>query len=161
VVIAGMISGLERRVNKEGKAWAIAKIEDLTGTIEVLFFPKTYELFGTELVEDRLVAVQGRVNRRENTTSIFGSDLKILEFTDSELSANPPVVLVLEVAKVSPQLTADLKRVLDSHRGRSPVHLKLRNGQRTTLLNLPNCTVEPSIGLRSELKGLLGAGCFE
>ena len=162
VVIAGLISSIERRVNKEGKSWAIVKIEDLTGAIEVLFFPKSYEIFGQELLTDRIVAVQGRVNHRENATSIFGSDLKVLEFADADRAAeNPPLVIALDAHRILHQLIAELKRILDSHRGKSPVHIKLRNGQRTTLLNLANYSVEPSVSLWSELKELLGAGCLE
>jgi DNA polymerase III subunit alpha len=162
VVIAGMIAGLERRVTKDGKPWAIVKVEDLTGTIEVLFFAKTYELFGSELAPDRIVAIQGNVNHRENATSIFGADMKILEFTDSDRAGNPPVVIVMDVHRVQAQLVADLKRVLDAHKGRTSVHVRLRgDGQRVTLLDLKGCTVEPSGALLGELKGLLGAGCLD
>ena len=161
VLLAGLISGIERRVNKEGKPWAIVKLEDLTGSIEVLFFPKSYELFGHELITDRIVAVQGRVNHRENATSIFGSDLKVLELSDSDLSANPPITIAMDMSRVTQNLADDLRRVLDAYPGKSPVHMRLRNGSRTMLLNLAHVRVEPSVNLSSELKALLGAGCIE
>jgi DNA polymerase-3 subunit alpha len=161
VVLAGLISAIERRVNKEGKSWAIVKLEDLTGSIEVLFFPKSYELLGHELITDRIVAVQGRVNHRENATSIFGSDLKVLELSDSDLVANPPVAIALEISRVTKDLTDDLRRVLTAYPGKSPVHVRLRNGSRIVLLNLASVRVEPSVNLSSELKALLGAGCFD
>jgi DNA polymerase-3 subunit alpha len=162
VIIAGMISSLERRVTKEGKPWAIIKLEDLTGTIEVLFFAKTYELFGTELAPDRIVAVQGNVNHRDGATSIFGSDLRILEFSESDLTANPPLVIMLPVHRVVPELADNLKRVLSEHPGKTVVRVKLRGeGSRVTLLELKGCMVDPSVGLLGELKALLGAGCLE
>ena len=44
IVLAGMISSLDRRVNKKGEPWAICTIEDLDASIEVLFFPKSYSV---------------------------------------------------------------------------------------------------------------------
>ncbi|MGI5215092.1 DNA polymerase III subunit alpha [Plantactinospora sp. CA-290183] len=162
VIIAGMIASVERRITKDGKPWAIIKVEDLSGTIEVLFFAKTYELFGTELAPDRIVAVQGNVNHRDGATSIFGSDLKILEFSEGDLAAHPPLVIVLPVHRVVPQLAGSLKRVLEDHPGKTTVRVKLRgDGQRVTLLELKGFAVEPSVSLLSELKALLGAGCLE
>ena len=49
---AGLVSGLQRKVTKQGDVWAIATIEDLEGAIEVMFFPQTYNLFATSLAED-------------------------------------------------------------------------------------------------------------
>ena len=39
VSIAGLITSLTRKTTKQGNLWAIAQIEDLAGSIEVLFFP--------------------------------------------------------------------------------------------------------------------------
>ncbi|WP_203716493.1 DNA polymerase III subunit alpha [Asanoa siamensis] len=160
VVLAGLISAVERRVTKDGKIWAIIKLEDPTGSIDVLFFAKTYELFGHELIADRIVAVQGRVNHRDGAVSIFGSDLKILELSDSDLAEHPPIKLIMDVARVNAVLVNDLKHVLQGYPGKSPVHVKLRNGARVTELQLA-VRVEPSPALNSELKGLLGAGCLD
>ncbi|MDP9792479.1 DNA polymerase-3 subunit alpha [Catenuloplanes nepalensis] len=161
VVLAGLISGIERRTNKAGALWAIVKLEDLTGSIEVLFFPKNYELIGHELITDRIIAVQGRVNHRENATSVFGSDMKVLELSDSDLAANPPVTITMDLPRVTTALTEDLRRILGSYPGKSPVHMRLRDGSRTMLLDLKNHRVEASVNLSSELKALLGAGCLE
>ncbi len=142
VVLAGLISGIERRTNKAGALWAIVKLEDLTGSIEVLFFfPKNYELIGHELITDRIIAVQGRVNHRENATSVFfGSDMKVLELSDSDLAANPPVTITMDLPRVTTALTEDLRRILGSYPGKSPVHMRLRDGSRTMLLDLKKTT---------------------
>jgi DNA polymerase-3 subunit alpha len=162
VVIAGMISSLERRVTKDGKPWAVVKVEDLGASIDVLFFAKTYELVGHELATDRIVAVQGNVSRRENATSIFGSDLKVLEFSEADRAANPPIVICVATHRVLPELVKELKRVLDAHPGKSPVHLKLRSeNNQETVYNLVGCAVEHSVALLGELKALLGSGCVQ
>ncbi len=40
VTIGGIISGLQRKMTKQGNAWAIATVEDLAGSIECMFFPR-------------------------------------------------------------------------------------------------------------------------
>ena len=66
VTIGGIISGLQRKMTKQGNAWAIATVEDLAGSIECMFFPATYQLVSTQLVEDAVVFVKGRLDKRED-----------------------------------------------------------------------------------------------
>lgn len=40
VKVGGILASVNRRVNKNGMPWASAQLEDLTGGIEVLFFPR-------------------------------------------------------------------------------------------------------------------------
>ena len=41
-------------------------MEDLVGTIEVIVFPKTYEQYGSKLMEDEKVLLRGRVSAEED-----------------------------------------------------------------------------------------------
>ncbi|WP_344432402.1 OB-fold nucleic acid binding domain-containing protein, partial [Amycolatopsis minnesotensis] len=75
VIISGLITSLERRVNKKGEPWAICTIEDMDASLEVLFFPRSYVLFAADLIEDNAVLAKGRVNWREDKMSIFGGGL--------------------------------------------------------------------------------------
>lgn len=52
VRIGGILASVNRRVNKNGLPWASAQLEDLTGGIEVLFFPQTYSAFGADIADD-------------------------------------------------------------------------------------------------------------
>ena len=42
VNIAGLITGVQRKVSRQGASWAIVTIEDLEGSIDVMFFSNTY-----------------------------------------------------------------------------------------------------------------------
>jgi DNA polymerase-3 subunit alpha len=161
VTIAGLISGLQRRVTKEGKPWASATVEDLDGGIEVLFFPKNYEAFGTVLADDIVVAVKGRINRRENSTSVIGMDLMIIDIDEVDVRSNPPVVVTISAEKITHKLLEDFRRIVTAHQGNTALRIKLRGRQESTLLAVNNYKVDPSTGFLSELKALLGAGCLE
>jgi DNA polymerase-3 subunit alpha len=154
VTLAGILSGVQRRITKQGRAWASASLEDLDGAVEVLFFPNTYELVGQYIAEDAIVVVKGRVDRRDDQPRLMAMDLSLPDITVRD--EVKPVVLALPPARCTPPLVERLKEVLTSHPGSAEVHLKLVNGGRTTLLRLGPVRVAPTTALMADLKALLG-----
>ena len=65
VTIAGILTSVAPRTNKQGAPWAIATLEDLESGIEVLFFPKTWAEVSEKIVRDQIVVVKGRISRRD------------------------------------------------------------------------------------------------
>lgn len=47
---------------------AFLQVEDLVGTIEVIVFPKTYEQYGSKLMEDEKVLLRGAFPQRRIKT---------------------------------------------------------------------------------------------
>jgi DNA polymerase-3 subunit alpha len=154
VTLAGILSGVQRRITKQGRAWASATLEDLGGAVEVLFFPNTYELVGQYIAEDAIVVVRGRVDRRDDQPRLMAMDLSLPDITAPD--EVKPVVLALPPARCTPPLVERLREVLASHPGPAEVHLKLVNGSRATLLRLGPLRVAPTTALMADLKALLG-----
>lgn len=50
-VIGGIIEEKKIKYTKNDKVMAFLQVEDLVGTIEVIVFPKTYEQYGSKLME--------------------------------------------------------------------------------------------------------------
>ena len=75
VTVAGILSSVNRRVTKAGAPWAQATLEDLEGSIEVMFFPATYAQVALTIAEDAIVAVKGRTDAREDAVKLIASDL--------------------------------------------------------------------------------------
>ena len=65
VTLAGLISHRKDKATKSGALMSFVTLEDLTGAIEVLIFPKTLSEYSAFLEEDRVVAVTGKVSTRE------------------------------------------------------------------------------------------------
>ncbi|HEX6871346.1 MAG TPA: DNA polymerase III subunit alpha, partial [Micromonosporaceae bacterium] len=154
VNLAGILSGVQRRITKQGRAWASAVLEDLDGAVEVLFFPNTYELVGQYIAEDAIVVVKGRVDRRDDQPRIMAMDLSLPDLSAPDSAK--PVVLALPPSKCTPPLVEKLKEVLSSHPGPAEVHLKLVNGARSTMWRLGPVRVAPTTALMADLKALLG-----
>src|SRR5690606_2255426 len=130
VTLAGILSGVQRRVTKQGRAWASATLEDLAGAVEVLFFPNTYELVGQYIAEDAIVVIKGRVDRRDETPRIMAIDLSVPDLTTAGMPK--PITLTVPVARCTPPLVESLKEVLTRHPGDTEVHVRLQNGSRVT-----------------------------
>jgi DNA polymerase-3 subunit alpha len=154
VTLAGILSGVQRRITKQGRAWASATLEDLGGAVEVLFFPNTYELVGQYIAEDAIVVVKGRVDRRDDQPRLMAMDLSLPEITAAD--EVKPVVLALPPSRCTPPLVERLREVLTSHPGSAEVHVKLVNGSRATVLRLSPLRVAPTTALMADLKALLG-----
>jgi DNA polymerase-3 subunit alpha len=159
VQLAGILTGVQRRVTKQGKAWASATLEDLDGAVEVLFFPNTYELVGQYVAEDAIVVVRGRVDRRDEQARLMAMDLKLPDLSVTAPSASKPLVLQLQPSRCTPPLMRSLKQVLASHPGSAEVHLRLLGGK-PTLLRLGPDRVAPTTALMADLKALLGPNAF-
>lgn len=156
VSLAGILSGVQRRITKQGKAWASAALEDLDGAVEVLFFPATYELIGQYIAEDAIVVVKGRVDRRDEQARIMAMDMSIPDI--STASEETPIVVTLQATRCTPPIVTKLNDVLTAHPGQVEVHLRLMTGARSTLYRLGPKRVDASTALMADLKALLGAG---
>jgi DNA polymerase III subunit alpha len=154
VTLAGILTGVQRRITKQGRAWASATLEDLAGGVEALFFPNTYEVIGQYIAEDAIVVVKGRVDRRDDTPRIMAMDMSlpdVMHHPDSK-----PITLTMPITRCTPPLVDELKEILISHPGDSEVHVHLQNGSRTTVMRLGGFKVAPTPALRADLKMILG-----
>ncbi|MBF6330397.1 DNA polymerase III subunit alpha [Nocardia transvalensis] len=157
ITISGMISSLERRVNKKGESWAIAVIEDLDASVEVLFFPKSYAVFAADLVVDAVVVVEGRVNWREEKMGVFGTHLAPLDVSSVERGDQaPPLMLEINAETTDRDSVLELKSALRSHHGGTPVRLVLFYRQRRTTLAVDDYPVTVSSALLGELRAVRG-----
>ena len=159
VRVGGILASVNRRVNKSGMPWASAQLEDLTGGIEVMFFPQTYSLFGAEIADDAVVLVGGKVRIQDDRITLLANDLVVPDFSASQ--PNRPLSVSLPTRQCTLEKVNKLKQVLARHPGTAQVHLRLVSGDRITTLELDqSLRVTLSSALMGDLKALLGPGCL-
>jgi DNA polymerase-3 subunit alpha len=157
VTVGGILSGVQRKVTRQGNPWAAATLEDLEGAIEVLFFPATYAGCATLLADDAIVLVRGRLDRREDSPKLIAQEVIAPDLTVGE---SGPFVVSMPVQRCVAPVVDRLQEVLRSHPGLAEVHLRLCNGRRTTVVKLDDkLRVKPSPSLLADLKQLLGPAC--
>ena len=65
-IISGMIAGKKTLITKSNKMMAFIDLEDLYGITEVVIFPNVYEKCAEEIQDDRVVAIKGTLNFKED-----------------------------------------------------------------------------------------------
>jgi DNA polymerase-3 subunit alpha len=159
VRVGGILAGVNRRVNKNGMPWASAQLEDLTGGIEVMFFPHTYSSYGAEITDDAVVLISAKVRIQDDRICLIANELVVPDFSNAHVDR--PVAVSLPTRQCTVDKVTALKQVLARHPGTSQVHLRLISGERITTLELDqSLRVTPSSALMGDLKALLGPGCL-
>jgi DNA polymerase-3 subunit alpha len=157
VTVGGILSGVQRKVTRDGKPWAAATLEDLEGAIEVLFFPATYAECATQITDDAIVVVKGRLDRRDEAPKLIAMEVSAPDLSDR---GSGPFVVSMPVQRCVTPVVERLREVLSSHPGLAEVHLRLCSGRRTTVVKLDDkLRVKPSPSLLADLKALLGPAC--
>lgn len=78
VRIVGIVSHIKKVLTKKNQSeMAILKIEDLSGEIECVVFPKLYELLKHKIIPDKVVLIDGMMDTNPDRMSIIVDDLKV------------------------------------------------------------------------------------
>jgi DNA polymerase-3 subunit alpha len=156
VTIGGLITGISRKVSRQGSSWAIVTIEDLEGALEVLFFANTYNQYALTLIEDRVVTIRGRVDRREDQVRFSAFEMSSLDITSGPVG---PLLISLPIASCTPPIVERIKEILRSHPGKREVHLQINDAGSQTMMKI-DALVTSSPSLSADLKSILGPDCL-
>jgi DNA polymerase-3 subunit alpha len=156
VTIGGLITSVVRKVSRQGASWAVVTVEDLEGSLEVLFFANTYNQYSITLTEDRIVTIRGRVDRREDTLRFTALEMSIPDIKSAPVG---PLVISLPIAQCTPPVVERIKEILRSHPGKREVHLQLRENGGSTVMKV-DALITASPSLSADLKSILGPNCL-
>ena len=156
VTIGGLITGISRKVSRQGSSWAIVTIEDLEGALEVLFFANTYNQYALTLIEDRVVTIRGRVDRREDQVRFSAFEMSALDITSGPVG---PLLISLPISSCTPPIVERIKEILRSHPGKREVHLQINDSGSNTMMKI-DALVTSSPSLSADLKTVLGPDCL-
>ncbi|MCI2099111.1 MAG: DNA polymerase III subunit alpha [Succiniclasticum sp.] len=82
VRVAGLVADCNIRLTKKGDNMAILTLEDFTGRLSVLVFPMAYNLYSRLLMQDAVLAVEGRFSADEREAKVLASE--IVELREGE-----------------------------------------------------------------------------
>ncbi|HNU96041.1 MAG TPA: DNA polymerase III subunit alpha [Candidatus Magasanikbacteria bacterium] len=71
VTVGGIIESAKKKITRSGKTMMFVNIADLTDTLELLVFPKTYETTKDVWVEGSVVCVVGKTSEEEGDDKLF------------------------------------------------------------------------------------------
>lgn len=157
VSIGGIITKLKNTVTKKSnEKMAIAMLEDLDGTVEVLVFPNAYQNYGKYVIKDAIVFVKGRLSLREERPKIIADEVTPLEQAQQKYTT--ALVIKLFTTGLEEESLLSLKGLLAKHRGEIPVFIDftLPEGRKTLMELGRDYSVQPKEELVHEIEGMFG-----
>ena len=159
VTIAGLVTGVDRRVSKKGNAWAIVTIEDMESSIQCMFFGKVYEAAAADLAIDTVVRIRGMVEVRDESVSLRATEMDVptLEAVDER-----PLVITLPQVALNRAHVMQLGQILTNHPGYCEVKLAIVDdkGNAQVLTFGDRFRVKRDTSLFAEIKILFGPSCL-
>jgi DNA polymerase-3 subunit alpha len=152
VSICGIIANLKEIKTRKGERMAFVNLEDLKGNIEVIVFSALYSKVYDCLKSTSPIVVVGKVDKGEEHTKIKASDIYLLEKAKERLEKK--VHIVVNAMSIGADSLNELKKIILSHLGSSPVFLHLReaDGEETVIALPDNMKITPSDGLLTSLR---------
>ena len=163
VNIAGMVTAVRRTMTKAQQQMLIATIEDMTGTVEAIVFPKNYASLQAPFVADNIITVKGRVRFRERRGAQASDDapvemsIQVDEAKPYERRNLPPPPKAWHVSVKNTNEIDALARLLDESPG--AVTVVLHVGERSEPMRRG---ISNSVYVKAELESIFGgAGVWE
>lgn len=128
VTVGGIITNATRKFTKKGDAMAVFMLEDLDAAVEVTVFPRTLVDIGHQIVDDRIVAVKARLDRRdEGRIGLMAQNITVLTGLDD----GPAPLVRLRFPGGIPERSSleRLKSIIVDHPGESPVEIEMDRGR--------------------------------
>jgi len=149
--IGGVVTNLQRKWTRKGDLMAVFVLEDLQSSVEVMVFPKSMAEHGHKLVDDAVVIVSGRVDKRDDLPKFMARDVELFE---PMADGTPPLRLAVSVAQLSDETIDRLKSLFSEFPGESEIFLHV--GDRHVVRLPDQYSVDIGGGLVGELRVLLG-----
>jgi DNA polymerase-3 subunit alpha len=160
VALCGMITGVQKRRNREGKAWASLVIEDRAGSIEAMVFNTQFEALQNLLVEDQAVLIRGSALPEEgNPTKVSVKEIVPLDVARVPL---PTLISVkVFVGRNGIDRATELRQLFERKPGETQVRLRLEASRDfSVILDVP-AKVRPDREFRAELNRICGPDMME
>ena len=179
VRVGGLVRAWRRVVTRKGQIMAYAELEDLTGVVEVTFFPRAYDDFRRSMEEpDAVVIIQGKVDAARGGGGRAGAgapQAQVDEELDAEEEEQEAVTLIadavwdwasrqhvdpvdrqrlvhVDVPEGGPEVVDEIARVLARHAGSDEVQLHFRvQGSEVTVQVGERFRVAAGVALKTDL----------
>ncbi|MAF24350.1 DNA polymerase III subunit alpha [bacterium] len=85
ILVAGVITDIKRIITKAGQSMLFARIEDTTGSIEVLVFPRTLQVSPDVWQEDKIILMQAHTSDKDGEAKLIAD--RTLVVNESNIGA--------------------------------------------------------------------------
>jgi DNA polymerase-3 subunit alpha len=161
VALCGILTGIQRRRNREGKLWASMQIEDRKGAVDAMVFSTQFEALTPFLIEDKAVLVRGMALPEENAPP----KISVQEVVPLEIArvALPALISIrVPLGSNGPGDRAErLSELFRRKPGDTEVRLRLEKPRDFSVVIDVSSRVRPDKEFRAELERICGSESLE
>jgi DNA polymerase-3 subunit alpha len=108
------------------------KLEDFTGLIECVCFPRDFVKYGYQIYDDNVVIVEGHINNEKNKKTIITSNISNI----LDLEENKYLNLYILIDEETKNFTSDLKSLIRDNKGENAVYMAIVNDEKREIIKL-------------------------
>jgi DNA polymerase-3 subunit alpha len=162
VAICAVLTGIQKRRNKEGKLWASMAIEDRKGSLEGMAFAAQFDAVQYALVEDKPMLVRGLILPEENASpKVSIQSLVPLENARVSLPSLISIRVGLGSNGDASGRAEELSRLFERKRGEANVRLRLEKSRDFSVILDVAAKVRPDKEFRAEVERICGPDSVE
>lgn len=127
VALAGVIVEMVKKNTRRGDVMYRLQLEDLSGVVEVLMFPKQAAEWGEQINPGDIVIVEGRLTKEgdedNSVNKIILSNILVPDLP--EHGAGEPIYL--ELAEHNSVILKSIRQIIEDNPGDSPVYIRVKS----------------------------------
>lgn len=122
---------------KSGKVMAFASLEDETGKLDLVIFPKTFEEYKEQIIDDSVVLVTGTIDSREGEANLLVNKITPASSFDTNHIANGTFQELFIPRKTSKETLEKIGQLLKKNPGSEQILIIIPNGGEPKKMILP------------------------
>jgi DNA polymerase-3 subunit alpha len=160
LALCGMLSGIQRRRNREGKPWASMVLEDRSGSVEAMVFTTAYEALAPLLQEDQPVLARGSALPEEGAATKI-SIKEIIPLHLVRVSMPSLISIKVPVGRNGLDRAQELRGLFDRKPGETQVRLRLESARDFSVILDVSAKVRPDKEFQAEVVRICGRDMLE
>ncbi len=160
ITLAGWVLTIRSLWTKRGDRMAILHLEDASGRLEVTLFSDTFAKYREKLNKDKLLIIEGEIQRDEYTGNTRVLAKKILDITEARENHAKNLTIKLSKSAIKPTLLNDLQNIMSNFcPGTCPARIVYHSPELNTQVHLSlgnSWKVRPADDLLKDLRANFG-----
>jgi DNA polymerase-3 subunit alpha len=160
--IVGILENVRKHITKNGKEMAFGVLEDMEGSLEVIFFPKVYKKTAELIFSKEPIMLTGEVqidmddSSEKKSKKMLVNDIKTLD--EARFTSISALHINIDTVGTDESLLSTIKTTLEKEEGNCPVffHIETERGHEEIIQAHPCFNINPSDELVGVLRSQLG-----
>ncbi|MEN6375044.1 MAG: DNA polymerase III subunit alpha [Smithella sp.] len=157
ISIAGVVSSLSERTTKRKDIMCNVVLEDLQGSVSIIFWADTYKKYYDLLHADEPVVIQGTIDIGDESLKVIAQDVVSLAVA----MENPykQIRFIIDADKISPDNIISFSNAIKKYRGKYDSYIHIINKKSETIVYLGDeLRLDINDKLKKEADSILGEG---